>query len=144
MGLQESEQGDIWRRRWVCGVIAKDCHADPSKLTRLLDEKNIPYMFASSEKELGAAASTTTGSTSCVLIRTPKEAFDGQKLYETMMKEANAYKRQRAEAGTVPSAPSQRAHVDEKGRPQLPRSMMNAESVDNIVAAPIRLSSNLD
>ena len=75
-------------------VIAKDCNADHSKLRGLMDEKDIPYMFGSSEKELGAAASTTTGSTSCVLIRTPKRAFDGQELYETMMKEANAYKRQ--------------------------------------------------
>ena len=32
-------------------VIARDCHADHSKLRGLLDEKNIPYMFGSSEKK---------------------------------------------------------------------------------------------
>uniref|UniRef100_A0A7S1YDK8 H/ACA ribonucleoprotein complex subunit 2 n=1 Tax=Grammatophora oceanica TaxID=210454 RepID=A0A7S1YDK8_9STRA len=61
-----------------------------SHLPVLLEENNIPYIFVPSKQDLGAAASTKRP-TSCVLVRTPKKEFEGQDIYDTMMKEANEY-----------------------------------------------------
>jgi H/ACA ribonucleoprotein complex subunit 2 len=61
-----------------------------SHLPILLEEKNIPYMFVPSKQDLGAAASTKRP-TSCVLIRTPKKDFDGQDLFDALIKEAKDY-----------------------------------------------------
>lgn len=61
-----------------------------SHLPVLLEEKNIPYFFVPSKQDLGAAASTKRP-TSVVLIRTPKEKFEGQDLYDALTKEAKEY-----------------------------------------------------
>lgn len=61
-----------------------------SHLPVLLEEKNVPYVFVPSKQDLGAAASTKRP-TSCVLIRTPKADFDGQDLYDALVKEAKEY-----------------------------------------------------
>mmetsp|Transcript_25196 Transcript_25196/g.42910 ORF Transcript_25196/g.42910 Transcript_25196/m.42910 type:complete len:167 (-) Transcript_25196:1821-2321(-) len=61
-----------------------------SHLPILLEEHNIPYLFVPSKQDLGAAANTKRP-TSCVLVRTPKKDFDGQEIFDTMMKEAKEY-----------------------------------------------------
>mmetsp|Transcript_12716 Transcript_12716/g.15303 ORF Transcript_12716/g.15303 Transcript_12716/m.15303 type:complete len:153 (+) Transcript_12716:43-501(+) len=61
-----------------------------SHLPLYLEENNVPYLFVPSKQDLGAAASTKRP-TSCVLIRTPKKGFEGQDIYDTMMKEAKEY-----------------------------------------------------
>ena len=61
-----------------------------SHLPVLMEEKNIPYVFVPSKQDLGAAASTKRP-TSVVLIRTPKKDFEGQDLYDSLVKEAKDY-----------------------------------------------------
>jgi H/ACA ribonucleoprotein complex subunit 2 len=64
-----------------------------SHIPILLEEHNIPYIFVPSKFDLGAAASTKRP-TSCVLVRaTAKDVktFDGQELYDTIIKEAMEY-----------------------------------------------------
>jgi H/ACA ribonucleoprotein complex subunit 2 len=61
-----------------------------SHLPLYLEEKNIPYVFVPSKQDLGAAASTKRP-TSIVLIRTPKKDFEGQDLYDALVKEAGEY-----------------------------------------------------
>jgi H/ACA ribonucleoprotein complex subunit 2 len=61
-----------------------------SHLPVLLEEKNVPYLFVPSKFDLGAAASTKRP-TSCVLIKTPKKEFDGQDIYDALLKEAKEF-----------------------------------------------------
>ena len=83
-GLRKGETG--------LAVLAGDIYPLDviSHLPILLEEKNIPYVFVPSKQDLGAAASTKRP-TSCVLIRTPKKDFDGQDLYDALVKEAKEY-----------------------------------------------------
>jgi H/ACA ribonucleoprotein complex subunit 2 len=61
-----------------------------SHLPVYLEEKNLPYIFVPSKQDLGAAASTKRP-TSIVLIRTPNKDFEGQDLYDALVKEAKEY-----------------------------------------------------
>jgi H/ACA ribonucleoprotein complex subunit 2 len=61
-----------------------------SHLPVYLEEKSLPYIFVPSKQDLGAAASTKRP-TSIVLIRTPNKDFEGQDLYDALVKEAKAY-----------------------------------------------------
>lgn len=61
-----------------------------SHIPILLEEKNIPYLFVPSKQDLGAAASTKRP-TSVVLVRTPKQGFEGQDIYDALTKEAKEY-----------------------------------------------------
>ena len=61
-----------------------------SHIPILLEEKDIPYMFVPSKQDLGAAANTKRP-TSVVLVKTPKSDFDGQDLYDALIKEAKEY-----------------------------------------------------
>jgi H/ACA ribonucleoprotein complex subunit 2 len=61
-----------------------------SHIPVLLEEKDIPYLFVPSKQDLGAAASTKRP-TSVVLIKTPKDGFDGKDLYDLLTKEAKEY-----------------------------------------------------
>jgi len=83
-GLRKGESGLV--------ILAGDIYPVDviSHLPILLEEKNIPYIFVPSKQDLGAAASTKRP-TSCVLIRTPKKEFEGQDLYDTLIKEAQEY-----------------------------------------------------
>ena len=74
-GLRKGEKG--------IGVIAGDIYPIDvvSHLPVLMEEAGVPYMFVPSKAELGAAANTKRP-TSCVLLRTPKEGFDGMDLWE--------------------------------------------------------------
>ena len=83
-GIRKGEQG--------LAVLAGDIYPIDvvSHLPILLEENNVPYLFVPSKQDLGAAANTKRP-TSCVLVRTPKKDFDGQDIYETMMKEAKEY-----------------------------------------------------
>lgn len=83
-GLRKGEDG--------LAILAGDIYPLDviSHLPVLLEEKNIPYVFVPSKQDLGAAASTKRP-TSCVLIRTPKKDFEGQDLYEALVKEAKEY-----------------------------------------------------
>jgi H/ACA ribonucleoprotein complex subunit 2 len=82
-GIRKGEKG--------VAVLAGDIYPIDviSHIPILLEEHNIPYIFVPSKFDLGAAASTKRP-TSCVLIRTPKDpkSFDGQDLYDTIIKEA--------------------------------------------------------
>ena len=83
-GLRKGESG--------LAILAGDIYPLDviSHLPVLLEEKNIPYVFVPSKQDLGAAASTKRP-TSCVLIRKPKKDFDGQDLYDALIKEAKEY-----------------------------------------------------
>lgn len=83
-GLRKGESG--------LAILAGDIYPLDviSHLPVLLEEKNIPYVFVPSKQDLGAAASTKRP-TSCVLIREPKKDFDGQDLYDALIKEAKEY-----------------------------------------------------
>ena len=83
-GLRKGEKG--------LAILAGDIYPLDviSHLPVLLEEKNVPYVFVPSKQDLGAAASTKRP-TSCVLIRTPKADFDGQDLYDALVKEAKEY-----------------------------------------------------
>jgi H/ACA ribonucleoprotein complex subunit 2 len=83
-GLRKGESGLV--------ILAGDIYPVDviSHLPILLEEKNIPYIFVPSKQDLGAAASTKRP-TSCVLIRTPKKDFDGQDIYDALIKEAKEY-----------------------------------------------------
>lgn len=83
-GLRKNESGLV--------ILAGDIYPVDviSHLPILLEEKNIPYIFVPSKQDLGAAASTKRP-TSCVLIKTPGKDFDGQDLYDTLVKEAKEY-----------------------------------------------------
>lgn len=83
-GLRKGETG--------LAILAGDIYPIDviSFLPILLEEKNVPYVFVPSKQDLGAAASTKRP-TSVVLVRTPKKDFDGNDLYETLMKEAQEY-----------------------------------------------------
>jgi H/ACA ribonucleoprotein complex subunit 2 len=61
-----------------------------SHLPILCEENDIPYIFVPSKQDLGAAASTKRP-TSCVLVKTPNKDFDGQDIYDSMIKEAKEY-----------------------------------------------------
>lgn len=80
-GLRKGETG--------LAIIAGDIYPIDviSHLPILLEEKNVPYIFVPSKQDLGAAASTKRP-TSCVLVRTPKKDFEGQDLYDALIKEA--------------------------------------------------------
>lgn len=83
-GLRKGEKG--------LAILAGDIYPIDviSHLPVLLEEMNVPYLFVPSKQDLGAAASTKRP-TSCVLIRTPKEKFDAQDIYDTLVKEAKEY-----------------------------------------------------
>jgi H/ACA ribonucleoprotein complex subunit 2 len=85
-GLRKGEKG--------LAILAGDIYPIDvvSHLPILLEEQNVPYIFVPSKFDLGAAASTKRP-TSCVLIRTPKDTttFDGQDLYDVIVKEAMVY-----------------------------------------------------
>jgi H/ACA ribonucleoprotein complex subunit 2 len=83
-GLRKGETG--------VAILAGDIYPVDviSHLPVLLEEKNIPYVFVPSKQDLGAAASTKRP-TSCVLIRVPKKDFDGQDLYDALVKEGKEY-----------------------------------------------------
>lgn len=83
-GLRKGETG--------LAIIAGDIYPIDviSHLPILLEEKNVPYIFVPSKQDLGAAASTKRP-TSCVLVRTPKKDFEGQDLYDALIKEAREY-----------------------------------------------------
>ena len=88
-GIRKGEKG--------IAILAGDIYPIDvvSHIPILLEENNIPYLFVPSKFDLGAAASTKRP-TSCVLIRTPStikdktkaSSFDGQELYDTIVKEA--------------------------------------------------------
>jgi H/ACA ribonucleoprotein complex subunit 2 len=88
-GIRKGEKG--------IAILAGDIYPIDvvSHIPILLEENNIPYMFVPSKFDLGAAASTKRP-TSCVLIRNPASmkdktkasSFDGQELYDTIIKEA--------------------------------------------------------
>ena len=61
-----------------------------SHLPILLEENDIPYLFVPSKQDLGAAASTKRP-TSCVLVKTPKNGFEAQDIYDSLVKEAKEY-----------------------------------------------------
>lgn len=83
-GLRKGEKG--------VAILAGDIYPIDviSHLPVLLEENNVPYIFVPSKFDLGAAASTKRP-TSCVLIRTPKNDFDGQDLYDAISKEAKEF-----------------------------------------------------
>ena len=83
-GLRKGESG--------LAILAGDIYPIDviSHLPVLLEEKNIPYVFVPSKQDLGAAASTKRP-TSCVLIKTPKNDFDGKDLYDALIEEAKEY-----------------------------------------------------
>ena len=83
-GLRKGETG--------LAILAGDIYPVDviSHLPILMEEKGIPYIFVPSKQDLGAAASTKRP-TSCVLIRTPKKEFEGQDLYDALVKEAEDY-----------------------------------------------------
>ena len=88
-GIRKGEKG--------IAILAGDIYPIDvvSHIPILLEENNIPYIFVPSKFDLGAAASTKRP-TSCVLIRNPasikdkskSSSFDGQELYDTIIKEA--------------------------------------------------------
>ena len=90
-GLRKGESG-------LC-ILAGDIYPLDvySFLPILLEEKNVPYIFVPSKQDLGAAACTKRP-TSVVLIKDADKSgnksskeFDGQELYETLLKEAKEY-----------------------------------------------------
>lgn len=83
-GLRKGETG--------LAILAGDIYPVDviSHLPILMEEKGIPYIFVPSKQDLGAAAATKRP-TSCVLIRTPKKDFEGQDLYDTLVKEAKEF-----------------------------------------------------
>jgi len=85
-GLRKGETG--------LAVLAGDIYPIDviSHLPILLEEKNVPYLYVPSKQDLGAAASTKRP-TSVVLIRTPDKSkdFDGQDLYDALVKEAKEF-----------------------------------------------------
>lgn len=83
-GVRKGEKGLV--------ILAGDIYPIDviSHIPVLLEEKDIPYLFVPSKQDLGAAASTKRP-TSVVLVKTPGKDFDGQDLYDTLMKEAKTY-----------------------------------------------------
>lgn len=83
-GIRKGEKG--------LAVLAGDIYPLDviSHLPVLLEENEIPYIFVPSKHDLGAAASTKRP-TSCVLVRTPKNDFDAQDVYDAMLQEAKEY-----------------------------------------------------
>jgi H/ACA ribonucleoprotein complex subunit 2 len=83
-GLRKGETG--------LAILAGDIYPVDviSHLPVLLEDSDVPYVFVPSKFDLGAAASTKRP-TSCVLVRTPKKDFDGQDLYDALLKEAKEY-----------------------------------------------------
>lgn len=83
-GIRKGERG--------LAILAGDIYPMDvvSHLPILMEENDIPYLFVPSKQDLGAAANTKRP-TSCVLVRTPKKDFEGQDIYDSMMKEAKEY-----------------------------------------------------